>query len=328
MPCIMPERLALTDPGKQVTEVVGSGPYRFAAGERVAGSQVVYQRFDGYAPRPDGTPSFTAGPKVAHFERIRWAVMHDPSTAAAALQSGEADWWEEPTPDHVAPLRRVRHLQVTINDPAGSIGTMRFNFLHPPFDNPAIRRAVLPAIDQRDFMSAVAGDDRESWQDRVGVFTAGTPLATDAGVEVMAGDVAATRQALQAAGYKGERIVVLAPADQARTFPMALVGTDLLKRIGFNVDLHTIDGGTLVQRRASRQPPDRGGWSLFFTFLTGENDYNPAGHLGLRGNGDKGWFGWPNAPRLEELRAQWFDAPDLATQKEICRESSCRPCAT
>ena len=31
MPCIMPERLANTDPFKQITEMVGSGPFRFLA---------------------------------------------------------------------------------------------------------------------------------------------------------------------------------------------------------------------------------------------------------------------------------------------------------
>ena len=40
---IMPERLAATDPYKQVTEMVGSGPYRYKADERVAGSRVVYR---------------------------------------------------------------------------------------------------------------------------------------------------------------------------------------------------------------------------------------------------------------------------------------------
>ena len=62
---IMPERLAMTPPTQQVTEMVGSGPYRFVAGERVPGSLAVYQRFEGYVPRPTGTPSFTAGPKIA-----------------------------------------------------------------------------------------------------------------------------------------------------------------------------------------------------------------------------------------------------------------------
>jgi len=52
MCAIMPERLAATDPFKQVTEVVGSGPFRFKADERVPGSFVAYERFPGLrAPR-------------------------------------------------------------------------------------------------------------------------------------------------------------------------------------------------------------------------------------------------------------------------------------
>src|SRR5580700_9570058 len=60
---IMPERLAATDPYKQVTEMVGSGPYHYKADERVAGSLVVYERNSAYVPRSSGTPSGTAGPK-------------------------------------------------------------------------------------------------------------------------------------------------------------------------------------------------------------------------------------------------------------------------
>ena len=63
MCAIMPERLALTDPYKQVTEMVGSGPFRFKADERVSGSLLVYEKFAGYVPRPDGKPDWTAGPK-------------------------------------------------------------------------------------------------------------------------------------------------------------------------------------------------------------------------------------------------------------------------
>src|SRR5580704_5148911 len=197
---------------------------------------------------------------------------------------------------------------------------MRFNWLHPPFDKAAVRRAVLPAINQREFTEAFAGDDREFWQDGVGIFTKGSPLASDAGIEVLAGNVEAARAALRASGYRGERIIVLAPADQPRIYAMCLVGADLLRRIGFEVDLQSLDWGTVVQRRASKQPPDKGGWNVFLTFFTGANPASPAGHLGLRGNGDKAWFGWPTAPRLEQLRADWFDAEDLATQQRICRD--------
>jgi len=31
-----------------------------------------------------------------------------------------------------------------------------------------------------------------------------------------------------------------------------------------------------------------------------------------------GWFGWPTAEKLEALRQQWFDAPDLASQQALC----------
>jgi peptide/nickel transport system substrate-binding protein len=320
MPCIMPERLALTDANKQVTEMVGSGPYRFVAAERLVGSQVVYEKFRDYVPSPVGPPSYSAGPKIANFDRVRWTVIPDTSTAAGALQSGQVDWWEQPTPDLIPTLRRNRNLRVQVTDPAGQIGIMRFNFLHPPFDKPAVRRAVLPAINQREFMEAFAGEDKEFWQDGVGIFTKGSPLASDAGVEVMAGNVEAARKALASSGYQGERIIVLAPADQPRIYAMSLVGADVLRRIGFAVDLQSLDWGTVVQRRASKQPPDKGGWNVFLTFFTGANPASPPGHLGLRGNGDKAWFGWPTSPQLEKLRADWFDAEDLADQQRICRE--------
>ncbi len=45
MCAIMPERLAATDPSKPITEVVGSGPFRFKPDERVQGSLFVYERF-------------------------------------------------------------------------------------------------------------------------------------------------------------------------------------------------------------------------------------------------------------------------------------------
>ena len=51
MCAMMPERLAATDPFKQVTEMVGSGPFRFKADERVPAAHNAYERFAGYKPR-------------------------------------------------------------------------------------------------------------------------------------------------------------------------------------------------------------------------------------------------------------------------------------
>jgi peptide/nickel transport system substrate-binding protein len=322
MPCIMPERLATTDPYKQVTEMVGSGAYRFIPSEHVSGSLVVYQRFDGYVPRADGVPAFTAGPKIPHFERIEWHVIPDAATATASLTQGEMDWWQTPTPDVLGPIRSSGRMTVEIQDPAGGIGVLRFNELFPPFDNPAIRQALLGAISQSDCMEAAVGDDHSLWKDRVGVFSPGTPLASEAGIEVMSGprDLDRVKAELIKAGYKGEKVVLLNPSDYPSTSALALVAADVFKRVGIDVDLQTTDWGTVVQRRASRQPPDKGGWNVFFTYLNGTNNLDPASQLGIRGNGDQAWFGWPKAPKLEALRSAWFEAPDLAAQKKICEQ--------
>ena len=140
---MMPARIADTDPGKPITEMVGSGPYRFVTGERMAGDRVVYERFDLYRPNPGGVAEFTAGPKVAHFDRVEWKIMPDPATASGALQNREVDWWEMPTPDMLPLLRRNRHIATSVLDTFGQIPTFRINHLHPPFNNPAIRRALL-----------------------------------------------------------------------------------------------------------------------------------------------------------------------------------------
>jgi len=72
---IMPERLAKVDAFVQITEMVGSGPFRFLANEHVSGSFAAYAKFTDYAPRPDGVPSSTSGPKVAYVDRVEWRVI-------------------------------------------------------------------------------------------------------------------------------------------------------------------------------------------------------------------------------------------------------------
>jgi peptide/nickel transport system substrate-binding protein len=322
MPAIMPERLALTDPNKQVTDMIGSGPFRFNKDERVVGARVVYDRFDGYIPRADGHSAFTAGPKRALIDRVEWHVIPDSQTSASALISGEVEWWQDPTADLLPELKARQQLRIELQDPAGGIGILRFNHLYPPFDNPAIRRALLGAVDQTEFMTAAGGDDRSLWKDHVGVFSPGTPLANDAGIDVLTGkrDLPAVARALRDAGYNGERIVVLGASDQVTSYALALVAVDMLKRVGMNVDFITSDWGTVVQRRASKAPPDKGGWNIFFTYLNGTNNFDPASQLGIRGNGKDAWFGWPTAPKIEALRQAWFEARDLAEQKRICIE--------
>ena len=322
MCAIMPERLAVTDAFKPITEMVGSGPFRFKADERMVGARVVYERFKRYVPRPDGVPQMTSGPKLVNFDRVEWSVIPDAATAGAAMQRGEADWWERLDFDLMDMLARDPNLVVKVVETTGNIGVMRFNTLYPPFDKPAVRHALLGAVNQQDFVSAVAGDHPKSVRTAVGMFTPDMSMADKAGVPVLTGerDYARVKQALADAGYKGETVVVMVASDFPQLAAYARVAADMLRRAGMNVDQQETDWGTVVQRRASKAPPDKGGWNAFCTTFTGMDMASPADNTLLRGNGDKAWFGWPTMPEEESLRAAWFTAPDLAAQQAIAAQ--------
>ena len=322
-PCfIYPQRFAEIDPAKPFTEVVGSGPYRFVADERVSGSQLVYRRFDRYSPTPVGTPDMVAGPKLAHFERMEWHVIPDPATSAAAMQAGEMDWWEVVDPDLNALLRRARGVTLDRIDGAGTYASLRFNQLHAPFQDVAARRALLDLVSQADFMQAIAGGNDKMWEGGIGYFPIASPLASDAGMAALTSprDPAKTKAALAAAGASGAKIVALHATDVGNQRGLMSVGVDLLRHAGFEVDDATSDWGSLLQRRGNRNPDAQGGWDALIVLLSGTELMTPAGHLLLRGNGKDAWFGWPEAPRLEALRDAWFDAPDLDAQKRIGRQ--------
>jgi len=322
-PCVMmPARLAATDPFKQVLEMVGSGPYRFLPDERVPGARVVYARFDGYVPRESGVASRTAGPKRARFDRVEWAIIPDAATASAALQRGEVDWWLAANPDLLGRLRADRHLIVKTQDPTGIIATMRFNQLHPPFDNSGLRRAVLGAVQQSEYMQAVSGPDRAEWADGVGFFCPGTPLANSAGMEAITGprDLDRSRRAVAASGYKGEAVALLVPTDIPSTNALAEVTAELFRKLGLNLDAQAMDWGSAVQRRTSTEPVERGGWSVFQTSWSGLDHATPAGHPFLRGNGRAAAPGWPDSPVIETLGDEWLRAPDEATQYSLAEQ--------
>lgn len=321
-PCfVYPERFAQQDPNRAFTEVVGSGPYRFVAAERRSGAQLVYEKFGRYVPAP-AAPSLLGGAKLAHFERVEWRIIQDPATAAAALQAGEVDWWEQVAPDLRALLARNRQVAVERIDAGGTMAMLRPNHLHPPFDNPAVRRALLPGLVQADYMQSVMGEDRSLWRDGIGAFPFGSPMANDAGIEAVSGprSLEAARRAIEAAGARGAKVVVLHPTDVTNNNNLTAVLVDYLQKVGLGAESATSDWGTLLQRRSRKEPPAQGGWNALVVLFGGIDLANSGGHPLLRANGQNAWFGWPESQRLESLRDAWFEAPSLDAQKAIARD--------
>ncbi len=315
VPFIMPERIARTDAFQNVTEVIGSGPFKFVKEEWVPGSKVVYIKNKDYVPRKEA-PSWAAGGKVAKVDRVEWIYIPDSATAAAALNAGEADWWEQLPPDLIPLLRKNKDLRVENIDPLGSLGVMRFNFLQPPFNNQKLREALLYVVDQKDYVMGIAGNEANG-HPCYSFYACGTPLASEIGAESLKGkrDFDKARQLIQESGYKGEKIVIISATDQPIVHAQSLITTELLRKLGLNVELQAGDWGTLITRRTSKEPVEKGGWSIFHTWLVGPDMLSPA-NMAMANLGEKAWFGWPADPTLEELRQVWFNTTDPASSKK------------
>lgn len=176
-------------------------------------------------------------------------------------------------------------------------------------------------------MTAVAGDaDPGVINDHVGFFAPSSAYASNVGMENLSSnpDFAALRKAVAAAGYNGEKVVLLGAADVPRITAICQVGADVLSKIGLNVDYVSTDWGTVVQRMTRRQPIAEGDWSIFGSIWGGLDLDNPAGNAVLCGNNKDAWFGWPNLPKLEALRDQWLRATDMPAQRRWRRTCSTR----
>jgi peptide/nickel transport system substrate-binding protein len=315
-PVIVPTRLAATDPFKQLTEIVGSGPYRFLADEFVSGSHAAFARFDKYSPRQEPA-SYTAGGHKVLLDRVEWRIIPDPATAANAITAGEVDWLELPQPDLIPMLKRASGVTTGLLDIYGTVAILRPNSLVAPTNNVGLRKAMMAAVDPRDALIAAMGEDESGWRAPMGYFLPGAPAANDAGMEFRRRrwSTAEVKAMLDRAGYSGERIVLLHPTDQLIYNAFITVVADQFRKIGMNIDEQMVDWGTVVQRRTSKETLDKGGWSIFPAGAPGPEFVDPMLANTLRSNGAKAWFGWPDDPRLEAAYEAGIDAPNAAERR-------------
>ena len=321
-PCcfIMPERIAKTDPFKQIEEYIGSGPDEVRARRLEAGRPRGVREVRGLCAAQRAGRLVVGRQDRCSVDRIEWVIMPDPATASAALQNGEIDWWETPIPDLVPVLKKNKNIKVDIADPLGNIGAFRLNHMHPPFNNVKVRRAVQMALSQEDYMRAVVGADTNLWKPIPSFFTPGTPALharRAASRSRASATTTAPRSCWPRPAIRGQPVTCLVAQDQPPLKAMGEITADLLKKIGMTVDFVATDWGTVGQRRASKNPPGQGGWGMFHTWHAGADCANPVGYIAIRANGEKAWFGWPDSPEVEKEVAAWFEAKSLDEEKAM-----------
>jgi peptide/nickel transport system substrate-binding protein len=313
---IMPTRLAAADPNQPITELIGSGPYRFVANEFSANSLAVLARFEAYQPR-DEPPSGASGGRIAKLDRVEWRVIPEPSTQVNALMTGEIDWLGGVTPDLLPAVRGHPQIATGVIDPFGSYPVLRPNHVSGPTANAGIRRAIMATLDGREIIAAALGDEPGMLTAPIGVFAPGSPSENSAGMEhVGPKPLIEVRAMLKQAGYANEPLVLLHQTDVATQHAMLQVVAKRLAEAGFNVDDQIMDLANVVKRRNSREAPDKGGWSLQLGVGSCVDSFSPLLNIGLR-TGAAAWIGWPDDPVMEDLRDQWLDSTDDAERKRL-----------
>ena len=324
VPFMMPERHAATDPFEQVPDALGSGPFIFVKDEWVPGAKVVYVRNPDYVPRAEPA-TFAAGAKAAKVDRVEWHYIPDSATAMNALMAGEVDYFELPPHDLLPILEAAPGVVVENLDPLGVQGWLRMNHLHPPFDDPRVREAVLWLIDQEHYMRAAVGNPAY-YRTCPAVLACGTPYESAVGSEALVGhDVEKAKALLAAAGYDGSPVTILQPTDIAILNSASLVTAQALRDAGFVVELQAMDWSTLTSRRPITDPPSQGGWNLFHTWALAVDVANPVANIAISGGcRERAWFGWPCDDEIEQLRDAFARTPDALDRHDLAKRIQAR----
>src|SRR5205085_5549216 len=140
---------------------------------------------------------------------------------------------------------------------------------------------IREAINQEEYVQAIVGDDPKLYKLCQSMFGCGLPGVLE--LTAPRKDLEASRRAVQEAGYKGERIVIFDPIDVSFFSSGARITADLMKKLGMNVDLQSMDFATQLQRRANMEPIERGGWSAFIAASDLLNLANPGVNNYVRG---------------------------------------------
>jgi peptide/nickel transport system substrate-binding protein len=319
-PFIMPERVAQTPVGTQITETIGSGPFVFVREEWRPGNRVVYRRNPDYVPREEPA-DYLSGGKRALVDRVEWLYIPDHNTALAALNAGEIDYFEAPPLDFIPVLQRNRNIRIVDIDPLGTQGLIRPNHLYPPFNDARARQAVAHLLQQEDFMRVVVANPQLYHKFCGAFFMCGSPNGTEAGSESFRKpDVERARQLLREAGYNGEPVVVLQPTDREQYKAATMVLVQALRRAGVNVDVQAMDWSTVLSRRASRNDPYQGVYHLFITTQGGPTAATPPANSWFNTSCDKANPGWACDEEMTRLVGEWARESDTAKRRPVLEQ--------
>ena len=99
-----------------------------------------------------------------------------------------------------------------------------------------------------------------------------------------------------------------------------LVYADLMKKAGFNVDVHTSDFATVAQKRMIKGPVSEGGWSAMAIVWNGIDLVNPLSDPAITNNCAQFYPGWYCDPTQTDLLKRYAVATGEDERKSLAAQ--------
>lgn len=283
------------DSDGNMQEIIGTGPYKFA--EWKLDQYTMLERFDDYVPYgdPEAEPDGWAGYKHAYSDRICLWVVPDEATRIAGLQTGQYDSIN--VSDSMVPTIETNENVQIYTEEGGQVAIV-FNKQQGLCSDLNMRKAINAIVNCDELMIVSYGgsytlnscymeENQELWN-------------TDAGSDnYNTQDMDAAKEYMNAAGYSGETLKILASSDN-NFDKIAIVLEQQLENQGIDCELTTVDWGTFSEYR---NDPDR--YDLYISSFSSV----PVPRLRLYFGSN--YAGWTNDAELTKLWEPYNQALSL-----------------
>ena len=222
------------------------------------GDKAEFAKFEKYVPRSEPGDGLTGG-KVVHVDKVVWKVIRDQQTKMNALSKGEIDVIESPSHDLLPLMDKDPNIKLVDLNPFGFQYTFRYNHLHPPFDNPKIRAALLYAFSQKTSCKRLSATRPTTSSAKRCSSAAHRWQASFE--DKFESNFKKAREMIKEAGYDGTPVVLMHSADLAVLANLAPVAKSHGK--GWPQGRHVHGLANLVARRNKQDKPNEGGWNAF-----------------------------------------------------------------
>jgi peptide/nickel transport system substrate-binding protein len=222
---------------QQKTNPIGSGPFKFTKFDQ-SQNTVEFDAFDQYW---EGAPKFP---------KLRVKTVTDASALQAELQTGSVDLAPAPSnmpPDTLKLLNGMGNIKVEQFE-GSNIQYIGLNTTSAPLNNQKIRKAIGYAIDREKLINELLSGQAKIASS---VLPAGS-WAYSTGTQYNF-DPERSRQLLKEAGYKDEPIKFKYSSGNAAFNSYAQAIQSSLAAVGLNVQIETVDPGTLRTQLAQGQ---------------------------------------------------------------------------